>query len=95
MKAEEMHSLSDNQLLEDLDNARKELFNLRFQLATRKLKNHRRVPAVKKDIARLMTVLRERDLMRQYGGIDVAPVREAMPAKEAAPKRRGLLGRGK
>ena len=80
-----------NQLIEDADNARKELFNLRFQMTARKLKNHQRIPAVKRDIARIMTVLRERELMRTYGGADVEPIREQTPAKETASKRRGLL----
>jgi large subunit ribosomal protein L29 len=87
MKAEEMHNLSDAQLLEDLDKARKELFNLRFQIATRKLKNHQRIPAVKRDIARMMTVMRERELMRAYGGVDVEPIREQMPAKVAKARK--------
>jgi large subunit ribosomal protein L29 len=95
MKAEEMHSLSDSQLLEDLEKARQELFNLRFQMATRKLKNHQRIPAVKRDIARMMTVLRERDLMRQYGGLDIEPLRREGPAKEETPRRRGLLRRNR
>jgi large subunit ribosomal protein L29 len=97
MKADEMHSLSDTQLLEDLEKAKQELFNLRFQMATRKLKNHQRLPAVKRDIARMMTVLRERELMRQYGGLDVEALREEMPARTKAetPRRRGLLGRSK
>ena len=97
MKAEEMHRLSDSQLLDDLDKARQELFNLRFQMATRKLKNHQRIPAVKRDIARMMTVLRERDLMRQYGGLDVEVLREegTTAAKEETPRRRGLLRRNR
>ena len=95
MKADELHSLSDSQLIDDLENARKELFNLRFQIETRKLKNHQRMPAVKKDIARIMTVLRERDLMREFGGVDVEPTKRETPAKEEAPKRRGLLGRSR
>jgi large subunit ribosomal protein L29 len=97
MKAEEMHRLSDSQLLDDLEKSRQELFNLRFQMATRKLKNHQRIPEVKKDIARMMTVLRERDLMRQYGGLDTEAMKDVMPAKgkEEAPKRRGLLRRNR
>ena len=95
MKADELHSLSDGQLNEDLENARKELFNLRFQMATRQLKNHQRIPAVKRDVARIMTVLRERNLMREYGGVDVEPIKVAKPTKEEAPKRRGLLGRNR
>ena len=94
MKAEDMHSLSDSQLLEDLDKARRTLFNLRLQIETRKTKNHQGIPAAKKDIARILTVLRERELMQMYGGLDVEPVREEMPVKEA-PKRRGLISRNR
>ena len=41
---------------------KRQLFNLRFQLATGQLTNNRRIPAVKRDIARIYTVLREREL---------------------------------
>lgn len=62
MKIEEIRALSDVELLKRLEEARKELFNLRFRLATRQLANHRELPKVKKTIARIQTVLREREL---------------------------------
>ena len=59
---EELRRLSDGELLGRLGEARRELFNLRFQLATGQLDNSARIGAVKKDIARLSTFLREREI---------------------------------
>ena len=64
MKAVEVHNLEDSQVVEFADNARKELFNLRFQHATGQLENTARLKQAKKDLARALTVARER-------GIDV------------------------
>jgi large subunit ribosomal protein L29 len=58
----EMRLLGDHELLERLADARRELFNLRFQLATGQLDNSSRLPAVRKDIARLSTFVREREI---------------------------------
>ncbi|MBM3150246.1 MAG: 50S ribosomal protein L29, partial [Chloroflexi bacterium] len=55
-------SLSDTELAKRLEEARQELFNLRFRLATRQLVNHRELPKVKKRIARMKTIQRERKL---------------------------------
>jgi len=55
-----MRRLSDTELADELKNAKEELFNLRFQLATRQLKNYRGLPAARKRIARVLTVLDER-----------------------------------
>ena len=55
-----MRRLSDTELAGELKNAKEELFNLRFQLATRQLKNYRGLPAARKRIARVLTVLDER-----------------------------------
>ena len=62
MKAAEMHNLEDSQLVEFADNARKELFNLRFQHATGQLENTARLKAAKKDLARALTEARQRDI---------------------------------
>jgi len=62
MKAVEVHNLEDSQLVEFADNARKELFNLRFQHATGQLENTARLTQAKKDVARAMTVARERGI---------------------------------
>jgi large subunit ribosomal protein L29 len=64
VKAVEMHNLEDSQLVEFADTARKELFNLRFQHATGQLENTARLRQAKVDLARALTLARER-------GIDV------------------------
>jgi large subunit ribosomal protein L29 len=61
MKSKEIRALDDKQLGEKLGEFRKELFNLRFQHATAQLENTQRIPAVKKTIARILTVQRERN----------------------------------
>ncbi|PIU56676.1 MAG: 50S ribosomal protein L29 [Chloroflexi bacterium CG07_land_8_20_14_0_80_45_17] len=61
MKAEQIRALSNEELLKKLEETHEELFNLRFQLATRQLVNHREIPRVKKKIARMKTILRERE----------------------------------
>lgn len=60
MQAEELRKLSATELQEKLDGFRQELFNLRFQHATAQLENTARLPHVKRDIARVMTVLKEK-----------------------------------
>ncbi len=62
MKAVEVHNLDDPQLVEFVDNSRKDLFNLRFQHATGQLENTARLKQAKKDLARGLTVARERGL---------------------------------
>ena len=62
MKAAEIRNLSGEDLQAKLKEARAELFNLRFQLAINQLDNPMRVSAVKKDIARVKTVLRENEI---------------------------------
>lgn len=62
MKTTEFKNLADADLAEKVKEARAELFNLRFQLATGQLDNPGRIKAVKKDIARLLTELRAREL---------------------------------
>ena len=62
MKASEIRTLNNEELLTKLKEAHEELFNLRFRLATRQLGNHREIPIVKKRIARIETILREREL---------------------------------
>jgi large subunit ribosomal protein L29 len=62
MKIEEMRALSMEELAKNLEQAHQELFNLRTRLATKQLVNHREIPRVRKKIARLNTVLREKQL---------------------------------
>jgi large subunit ribosomal protein L29 len=65
MKARELRQSSREELLERLREAKEELFNLRFQLATGQLDNTSRIKEAKKDIARIFTVLREKELEEQ------------------------------
>ncbi|NUO89927.1 MAG: 50S ribosomal protein L29 [Dermatophilaceae bacterium] len=76
---EQLRGLDDTKLADELKKAKEELFNLRFQSATGQLDNHGRLRAVKKDIARIYTEMREREL-----GIGSAPA--APKAEEKADK---------
>ena len=58
----ELRELTDDRLVDELRKAKEELFNLRFQSATGQLENHGRLRAVRKDIARIYTEMREREL---------------------------------
>lgn len=62
MKVEEVRARSDEELAKQLEEAYQELFNLRFRAATKQLVNHREIPRVKREIARLKTIIREREL---------------------------------
>ena len=64
MKSQEVHDMADDLLVEFVGNTRQELFNLRFQHATGQLENTARLGQAKRDLARGMTIARER-------GIDV------------------------
>ena len=75
----ELDTYEDERLLDELKKAKEELFNLRFQSATGQLESHGRLRAVKRDIARIYTVIREREL-----GIRATPVVSEAPAKKAA-----------
>ena len=57
-----MRTLEDDELVTKLWEAKEELFNLRFQAATGQLESHGRLNAVRKDIARIYTIMREREL---------------------------------
>ncbi len=60
--ATELRDSAGDDLVAKLKEAKEELFNLRFQAATGQLENHGRLRAVRKDIARIYTVMREREL---------------------------------
>ena len=62
MKPAEIRALSDEELAKKLEETRAELFNLRFQMATSQLDNTARVKTVKKDIARVLTEQRAREI---------------------------------
>ncbi|MDQ1112706.1 large subunit ribosomal protein L29 [Microbacterium testaceum] len=79
----ELDTFEDQRLVEELRKAKEELFNLRFQSATGQLESHGRIRAVKRDIARLYTVIREREL-----GIRATPAPvEATKAKKSKAKK--------
>ena len=61
-KAAEIASMTDTDLIEALDETKDELFNLRFQLVTGQLDNHARIKLTKKQVARLKTEIRARQI---------------------------------
>ena len=68
VKPDKVRDLSDAELAEKVKSLKEELFNLRFQLATRQLDNPMRIREVKKDIARVKTIQRERQLSAERVG---------------------------
>ncbi len=74
----ELDTFEDERLVEELKKSKEELFNLRFQAATGQLDSHGRIRAVKRDIARIYTVIREREL-----GIRATPAPLEVPVKAA------------
>jgi large subunit ribosomal protein L29 len=80
-RVDELRDLRDDDLLERLESNKEELFNLRFQLATGQLDNPMRIKQVRHDVARILTVLRERQIDAEFD--------EAMaPAGEATDEER-------
>ena len=65
-RAVETRELGDEELVSKLKESKEELFNLRFQVATGQLDNNRRLQTVRRDIARIYTVMRERELGITY-----------------------------
>ena len=65
MKAKDLVELSTEELLEKEEESRQELFNLRFQLATGQLENTARIKQVRKNIARVKTVLRQAEIAQE------------------------------
>ena len=62
VRIDEFRALSTEDLKEQMEASKQELLNLRFRLATRQLVNHRELPMVRKGIARIRTILKEREL---------------------------------
>ena len=71
-KPAELRELSDEELVTRLREAKAELFNLRVQGATGQLDNNRRLPQIRREIARIYTIMREREL-----GLSAAPAEVA------------------
>jgi large subunit ribosomal protein L29 len=85
LRAHELDEMNETDLEARLREAKEELFNLRFQAATGQLESHGRLRTVKKDIARIYTVVREREL-----GIRTAPGSEdEKPQKAQKAKKEG------
>ena len=74
--ANELRTLGEEDLASRLSEVKEEFFNLRFQNGTGQLENYKRIALVKKDIARIETIMKERE-----AGIDV-PLKEVLPKKE-------------
>ena len=71
--ASELREQSDEELVSALREAKAELFNLRVQAATGQLDNHGRLKVIRKDIARIYTIMRERELGLSTAPDEVAP----------------------
>jgi large subunit ribosomal protein L29 len=70
MEAREIRAIATEEIQRKLGEAQEEFFNLRFQWSTRQLKDTNRLTQVKRDIARLKTILRERELAQLWGRED-------------------------
>lgn len=81
MKSQEFRNLSDKELQNKLTSLKQELFNLRFSHATGSLTNPLAINTCKKDIAKVNTIIREREL-----GLSFAPKAEAKTASKAEKK---------
>jgi len=66
MKAHEIRVMTSDELVQQIDDTYEELFNLRFQFSTGQLENFNRLTEVKRDIARLKTIMRERELEQMW-----------------------------
>jgi large subunit ribosomal protein L29 len=81
LASENLRGFDDDRLVDELKKAKEELFNLRFQSATGQLDNHGRLRAVRKDISRIYTEMREREL-----GIGLPPAKQAAADQAAEEK---------
>jgi len=81
-KVAEIAALDLDELEHRLEESRRELLNLRFQLATGQLDNYARIPLIRRDVAKILTILREREIA-ETAGIEV-PVR---PLPSTRPRR--------
>jgi large subunit ribosomal protein L29 len=93
MKAAEIRDLETDELHGRISELKEELFNLRFQLATGQLDNHRRMKIVRREIARIRTILRERDFAAAaavVAGVSVAAGAAPAPAADVQTESEGL-----
>ena len=96
-KVRELRDLGDEDLLDRLESSKEEIFNLRFQLATGQLDNPMRIKDVRHDVARILTILRERELDIELedtsdvtGAEDESSSRETEAPEAGVAKRRRL-----
>ncbi len=80
----ELDTFADDRLHAELTKAKEELFNLRFQSATGQLESHGRIRALKRDVARINTVIRERQLGIRATPTETAPAKKTTKAKADA-----------
>jgi large subunit ribosomal protein L29 len=80
--AQDLAMLDGDELTSRLGESRRELFNLRFQLATGQLDNPARIPQVRREVARMLTVLRAREILEAEGAY-IAPTAEQHEAARA------------
>jgi large subunit ribosomal protein L29 len=94
--AKQLRELPDDELLSRLESAKEELFNLRFQFATSQLDNPRRIREVRHDVARILTILRERstgeELARAIAAADEQALAESRDAQARGEKKGTALG---
>ncbi len=81
-RAVELRELPDDELYVRIESAKEELFNLRFQLATGQLDNTSRLKELRHDVARLATVLREREIGMELDAIAAAQALEDVPEED-------------
>ena len=82
-KAAELRELPDDELVTRIESSKEELFNLRFQLATGQLDSHTRIKEVRHEVARIATVLREREIELELDTIAAAREEAREDADEA------------
>lgn len=81
MNVDELRELSSEDLLEKLEEVSEEFFNLRFQNATGQLENFAQIKLIKRDVARIRTIVREREL-----GMEIEPKPAKQPKAKAKDK---------
>jgi large subunit ribosomal protein L29 len=80
MDIDKVRALTDAELSQELATAKRHLYDLRFQLATRQLTDYSQIPQTRRTIARILTVMTERDLEE---GVQVEPAPKPKPAARA------------
>lgn len=89
MKTKELHALSMTDLRKQLKSSRQELFNLRFQMATGQLANHRQIRSVRRNLAQILTEMHEKEDQGAETPVAVAEAPTAeLPTVRAKPRRR-------